>query len=219
MRVSVIGSGSDGNTVILQNNYETLVLDAGMPYKDVVRALDYQVSKIKGVCVTHEHSDHAKYCKDYIKNGFKVFKPYEKFESIKRFGGFTVKPFELVHDVLCYGFYVYHEEVGSLIYATDTEYIKHRFPNINHIFVEMNYDKELADENHAKHIHVLTGHMERNTTLEFIRQNRSEALRNVLLLHPSISALDKEKALRDAQNVAECDVRIAYKGTEFEIEV
>lgn len=55
MRLTVINSGSSGNTYVLQNDLEALVLDAGEPYKDVLKVLDYNILKVQGVCVTHSH--------------------------------------------------------------------------------------------------------------------------------------------------------------------
>lgn len=52
----MISSGSSGNMIILNGENEALILDCGMPYKMAMKALDYDVSKIAGVCVTHSHS-------------------------------------------------------------------------------------------------------------------------------------------------------------------
>ena len=53
----------------------------------------------------------------------------------------------------CYGFLIRHPEMGTLIYATDTELIKWRFKNVNHILLGVNYDPELLYGDDAKKNH------------------------------------------------------------------
>lgn len=55
MILKCIASGSGGNTYLLQNMDETLVLDAGVPFREVKIALGFNVSRISGVIVTHGH--------------------------------------------------------------------------------------------------------------------------------------------------------------------
>ena len=49
--------------------------------------------------------------------------------------------------------------MGSMIYASDTEYIKYRFRNLNHILVEANYSDNLIDNEAVNREHVLRGHI------------------------------------------------------------
>ena len=57
MRLSCIGSGSNGNSYALMSDDEILLLDAGLPIvKAVMPVIDFQISKISGVLVTHSHS-------------------------------------------------------------------------------------------------------------------------------------------------------------------
>ena len=46
----------NGNCYILENDTEALILDAGVRYKEILRALDYNVSKVAAVLLSHEHS-------------------------------------------------------------------------------------------------------------------------------------------------------------------
>lgn len=55
MLLKVIGSGSKGNSYVLESENEALILDAGCRIKDVLKAIDYNVSKTCGVLITHEH--------------------------------------------------------------------------------------------------------------------------------------------------------------------
>ena len=75
--------------------------------------------------------------------------------------------------------------MGSLVYASDTEYIKYRFKNVNHFMVESNYDMQFVDRDEPNYEHRLRGHMSLDTALKFISTNDNPALRNVVLIHLS----------------------------------
>ena len=56
MLLKCVNTGSqNGNCYILENDTEALILDAGVRYKDVLKELDYNVSKVTAVLLTHEH--------------------------------------------------------------------------------------------------------------------------------------------------------------------
>ena len=217
MKLTVVGSGSDGNSILLQNDSEALLIDAGVPVLEVKKALGFNIIKLKGAIVSHCHSDHSKYIPTYQKMGIPVYAPYQTGSQIQHFDRFTVKTFSLVHDVPCFGFYIFHPEIGSLIYATDTEYIKYHFSGINHILVEANYSSEEMELNAANKEHVMTGHMEIKTTLDFIRKNDNDDLREVVLMHLSQSNADSGNFLKMAQKITNKPVYIAKKGLEIDL--
>lgn len=221
MELKVLGSGSSGNCYILENDTEALIIEAGLPFKEVKKALDFNIRKIVGVVVSHCHLDHAKYVAEYKKAGIPVFKPYksEMERQVRTYGGFVIKSFPLVHDVPCCGFYLFHEDIGTLIYASDTEYIRWRFSKVNHILVEANFSKDLVSDIPEKRRHVLTGHMEIDTTCEFLEKNRSPALRNVILLHLSGESADAEDFKARAEKVVKCPVYVAEKGLEVSLDL
>lgn len=55
MKLITISTGSSGNTYLLKGNDEVLILDAGIPFIEVKKALGFNIRQIKGVVVTHEH--------------------------------------------------------------------------------------------------------------------------------------------------------------------
>ncbi len=220
MRLKCLGSGSCGNCYLLENGTECLVIEAGIPFREVKKALDFNIRKIKAVVISHEHGDHRKYWYEYVKAGIPVFEPYKNDGKWLGFIGsqFSVMAFDLVHDVPCYGFYIRHPEIGSLVYASDTEYIKWRFKDVKHILVEANYCKDFLDEveeGNVKRNHVLTGHMEIQTTVDFLKANNSSSLQNVVLLHLSMYNADAEMFRCEASKVVDCPVWIAQKGFEL----
>lgn len=221
MKLKVLGSGSSGNCYILESDTEALIIEAGLPFKEVKKALDFNVLKIVGVVASHSHGDHAKHVVEYEKAGIPVFKPYDgmKDMNLKGGAGFKIQAFDLVHDVPCYGFYISHPDIGNLIYASDTEYIKWRFSKVNHILVESNYSKDLVSDIPEKRRHVLTGHMEIDTTCEFLKANNNPDLRSVVLLHLSGESADAEDFKAKAEKVVDCPVYVAQKGMEIDLKL
>lgn len=54
-KLKVISSGSVGNSYILECENETLLLELGVPWKDIIKALNFNLGKVVGVCVSHSH--------------------------------------------------------------------------------------------------------------------------------------------------------------------
>jgi len=219
MNLKALGSGSSGNCYILENDKEALIIEAGVPFLEVKKALGFNVRKIVGVVVSHSHGDHAKYVGEYKKAGIPVFKPYESktLRLVQILGNFVIKSFGLVHDVPCCGFLIVHPDFGRLLYVSDTEYVKYRFDRLNHILVECNYDKRLIPDDAVNRSHVMTGHMELQTTLDFLRANNNPDLRNVILLHMSQSNADSEEFVTEARKVVRCPVWAAEKGLKVDL--
>lgn len=218
MVLKVLGSSSAGNCYILESDTEALIIEAGVPFKEVKIALGFNVRKIVGVLVSHEHKDHSGYINQYV-GICPIYKPYELITPDNRFGNFFVKEFQLVHDVECYGFYIQHPDIGTLIYASDTEYIKYRFKNLNHILVEANYSDDLIDNEAVNREHVLRGHMSLQTTLDFISTNDNPNLRTVCLLHLSASNSDADLFLQKTKETVKygADCYITEKGLEVDL--
>ena len=62
MRLTVLGSGSTGNAVLISAGETRVLVDAGMSAKEMVRRLALvgeDIARLDGVIVTHEHGDHA----------------------------------------------------------------------------------------------------------------------------------------------------------------
>lgn len=221
MKLKVLGSGSSGNCYILESDTEALIIEAGVPLKEVKIALGFNIRKILGVVVSHSHGDHAKYVAEYEKTGIAVYKPYEECDwaYAHKFGSFNIRPFDLVHDVPCFGFHIIHPDIGNLIYASDTEYIKYRFKNLNHILVEANYSDDLVERDAVNREHVLRGHMSLKTALNFISTNDNPALRNVVLLHLSEKNGNPVEFLQKTKETVKygADCYIAEKGLEVDL--
>lgn len=220
-----LGSGSQqGNCYLLSTDTETLILDCGIPIKEIKRGLGYDIKRVSAVLTTHRHQDHFKSAKDFKEMGIKVIKPWEnpKQKQIIK-GGWIVKWFDLTTldgkwthtntdgtECPCYGFYITHPDMGRLIYITDTEFVKWRFTGINHILISCNYMKKYLSDDEAKRNHVLRGHMELDTVKDFVKVNKSNALRNAILCHLSGESANGEEMVEEVEKVAGIGVKVDY---------
>lgn len=225
MRLKCLGSSSAGNCYLLTSDSgETLILDCGIPIKEIKKGLDWNVKDVVGVLCTHKHLDHSKSVEDFEAMGIPIFAPYlGNGCKSANMGGFAVKHFDLTtidgswthtdangEPCPIYGFLITHKEMGRMLYITDCELIKWKFKDINHILLGVNYDKDLIDrDNTGKANHVFRGHLSIDTACDFVKANDSDSLQNVIMCHLSSENADKDSfiaKMKNAVNGANVDV-------------
>ena len=232
MKLKCIATGSTGNCYTLTSDSgETLILDCGIPIKEIKKGLDWNIRNVVGCIVSHAHSDHSKSVKDFEAMGIPVFTPYISLKPMRMGKEFKIQAFDLTtvdgrwthtnadgSECPCYGFLITHPDMGRMIYATDTELIKWRFKNVNHILLGVNYDPELLSGDDAKKNHVVRGHMSIDTACEFVKANASDQLQNVIMSHLSAENADKDSFINKMQKaVLNANVCIAEPGMELEL--
>lgn len=230
MKLKCIATGSSGNCYLLQaGSGETLILDCGIPIKEIKKGLDWNIKDVVGVLCTHQHSDHNKSLKDFINMGIPVFAPYLSLESMKMKTEFNIRMFDLTTidgswthtnadgtECPCYGFLIAHKEMGKLLYITDTNLVKWKFRDINHILLGVNYDKDLVDTDNPKANHVFRGHLSIDTACDFVKANDSDSLQNVIMCHLSSENSDSDSFIEKMKKVAcGANVDVAERGKEW----
>ena len=63
MRVTVLGSGSRGNAILVEAGEARVLVDAGFSGKDLARrmaAVDVDPDSVTGIVITHDHGDHTR---------------------------------------------------------------------------------------------------------------------------------------------------------------
>jgi phosphoribosyl 1,2-cyclic phosphodiesterase len=63
VRLTVLGSGSRGNALLLESRDGALLVDAGFSFRDLTRrvaAAGCDPARLAGIALTHEHGDHAR---------------------------------------------------------------------------------------------------------------------------------------------------------------
>jgi len=245
MKLKVLGSGSSGNCYLLENDNECLVVECGLPFRLVKEALGFNILKIVGVVASHQHGDHFSHAEEYLKCGIGVYASEETHNSISRkyqnqiavkcgywyqIGNFNITPFHCTHDCECFGYLIRHEEIGTLLFATDTCFIRDNFKklSINHICIEANYSEAIVNEllsigaiNQARVDRVLKTHMELGTCRDFVTANMTPMLDSVLLLHLSDNNSNSADFQRTIQEVVgdKVAVRIADKGLSYSLNI
>ena len=173
MEVSILGSGSGGNSTFVNIDGIKILVDAGFSGKKLEGKLNNigeTLAEIKGILITHEHTDHIqgagivsrKYNipiyitkESYLAGSAKLGKISEDnlifidtFEFIIK-EKIKVQPFDVMHDAeRTVGFRI--EEISSgktLGISTDIGYIDSRvrafFRNVNIMIIESNYDYQM----------------------------------------------------------------------------
>lgn len=232
MYLKCLGSSSAGNCYLLTSNSgKTLILDCGIPIKEIKKGLNWKIKDVVGVICTHKHLDHSKSVEDFETMGIQIFTPYLG-DSCKpmNMGEFTVKPFELTtiggswthtdaDGTPCpiFGFLITHKEMGRMLYITDCELVKWKFKDINHFLLGVNYDKDLIDnEDSAKVNHVYRGHMSIDTACDFVKANNSKDFQNVIMCHLSKNNADKDLFIEKMEKtVTNANVDVAEPEKEW----
>jgi phosphoribosyl 1,2-cyclic phosphodiesterase len=237
MILSILGSSSNGNCYIIQNETEALVIECGVSFKEVKYALDFNISKVVGALVSHEHGDHAKYINDFLEARIPVymsagtlsklnlksrFQPSIICEKIK-IGNFTVVPFKVKHDAAePIGFFINHPVTGNVLFATDTYFLPNRFANLNNILIEANYSTALLKRNiEAGRIppmlrdRTLQSHMSYETCKEALLANDLSKVNNIILIHLSNGNSNADEFQADMQAATGKTIHIADSGMQI----
>src|SRR5699024_2154692 len=171
LQFSVLASGSTGNAFFIQSEKEKLLVDAGLSGKqmdNLFNKINVDPTKLSGILVTHEHSDHIKglgviarkyrlpiYANEKtwqaMENKIGKISLDQKFlfgmEEVKTFGDMDVESFGVSHDAADPMFYVFHHEGKKVALVTDLGYVSERIKKTiekadAYIF-EANHDVEM----------------------------------------------------------------------------
>ena len=164
--VTVLGSGSKGNAVVVQKGNDGILIDAGFSLKELRRRMkqaNVPEQCIRAILITHEHDDHIKglrvcaehfnvpvyttrKCADILRHRdsrlgqMTLFSPGDMFPLC----GFTLCPFPISHDA--------NDPVGFVVYsgnakvgiATDFGYVsqvvEYQLQGCSTLVVESNHD-------------------------------------------------------------------------------
>ena len=243
MRLIVLGSSSAANGYVLDNGREALALECGCPLADLQRAVDFDLRRVAGVLLTHEHGDHARHALKYIKSALPLYAsegtlmklPEEVLASTFshpvrppkpfRVGGFRVLPFDVKHDAAePLGFYIKHPDMGSLLFATDTRFIPFLFDHINTWLIECNYSEEILESNlsagvisKAQRDRVIGSHMSLDTCRETLQANDLSETRRIILIHLSDRNSDAAQFKKTIARATGREVIIADRGQTIEL--
>ena len=238
MKLICLGSSSKGNCYILKDDYSAIIIEAGVPFYEVSKALEFDLTRIKGLLLTHSHGDHNKYIKEYINAGIHVYAHADTLREsgidkmtyrchpiqdqiVFELGETQVLPFALKHDVTCMGFLFQTMDGNTFPFITDTHYVPFRFPGMTNIIIECNYSLEIMNmrENLPDSVarRVLRSHIELDTCKNFLMANDLRHVNNIVLIHLSDGNSNAEQFKIEIGQLTGKTVHIADKGMKINL--
>jgi phosphoribosyl 1,2-cyclic phosphodiesterase len=174
MRITVLGSGSSGNAILVESQCTRLLIDAGFSGRDLERRLatvDVAPESIDGLLITHDHSDHTMgmgilarrwgiplYLTDLTRaacarllKGTETVRRYHSSEPVV-LGDLVVNPFLTLHDAVDpVAVTVTETRTGQKMgIATDlgrpTAAVRHSLRHCDLLILESNHDEILLRE-------------------------------------------------------------------------
>lgn len=217
MRFAVLGSGSGGNATVVECNGHRLLVDAGLSAKQLtlrLRLLGIDPSSLDGILLTHEHGDHVRGLKVFLKqNPLPVFTTpatarvvretgieggtWKYFEAGQSFaiGGATIETFAIQHDAVDPVGFVLADPSRRLGVLSDAGFVTRsmteRLKNLSALFVEANYDDSLLEADTKRpwsikqRISSRHGHLSNTQVEELLRQIAHPSLGRVVFGHLS----------------------------------
>jgi phosphoribosyl 1,2-cyclic phosphodiesterase len=172
MRFAVLGSGSKGNSVVVESADTRLLVDAGFSARQLrtrLKSLGVEAASLSGVLLTHEHKDHTRglsvlcsgsslpvyatpHTRRMVANAGAADATWTEFEAGQAFriGGIAVNSFPVHHDAadpVGFAFCSVGERRLGLVLDSGnvTEVMTKHLADLHALFVESNYDEALLD--------------------------------------------------------------------------
>src|SRR5690625_4671966 len=155
MIIKPLASSSLGNAYYVSDGETALLIECGIPFKEIRKKLNFKTSEIAGCLVTHEHQDHCSAIKDVLRAGIDAYASAGTIEGVNishhrlkaiqakralNLGTWKVLPFETEHNAKePLGFLMASKSGAKVLFATDTYYVRYRFEGLTHIIIECNY--------------------------------------------------------------------------------
>lgn len=226
MKVSVLSSGSKGNTTYIETKQAKILIDAGNCCKYIIDALSkfkIDAKDIDAILITHTHSDHVNGLQvllkkihpcvyvskamlkqlDYLENYFIIESDKINIKDL------DIDVIKTSHDTEDSFGYIINNEDKSIVYITDTGYINKRYFNIlkNHnlYIMESNHDIEMLNNGSypfelRQRILSDKGHLSNYDSAKYLSNFIGDKTKYILLAHLSKDNNTKELAYQELIN-------------------
>lgn len=214
MRFASLGSGSRGNSLIVQHRQTTVLVDCGFSLKEVKRRLTnlgLEAESISAIVVTHEHTDHIsgvgglarKYMVPvYATTGTAMASPWGEIPRVNSvtpdqplvIGDLEFWPFPVPHDARQPCQYSVSDGDCRLGILTDTggitPHITSQLTQCNAMVLECNHDLDLLhNSDYPQHLKQRIagnyGHLSNQQAAELIRNIDVSKLKHLVAAHLS----------------------------------
>ena len=231
MQIQVLASSSEGNAYIVSDGITRLLIECGIPWKEIQQKTNFVPPD--ACLVSHSHGDHIKSFGDVTHRGITCYmspatyveigSPKTPFcarleHNIKRtIGTFHILPLKMEHDMPCLGFYIYSTmTMESLFFATDTCCIPYNLPPMEYIMVEANYDIDILNDrimrgyiDPAMKSRLSRSHMEIGSTIKWLKTQDLTKTKRIYLLHLSYGSSNAEEFKRRVEEITGVPTTIA----------
>lgn len=171
LNITILASGSSGNTLLVQAEGCAVLVDAGLSARRISALLStcgLRMEDLSGILLTHEHGDHAKALKVIAaKTRIPIFTTPLTAQSLRRSGveaswslfasgaGFTlgvfdIFPFSVPHDAADPVGFVLKHETRSFAVLTDlgyaTRHVVESVRGVDALLIETNHDETLLQQ-------------------------------------------------------------------------
>lgn len=214
-RIYPLFSSSKGNCTYIGSTAEGILIDCGVTYKRLCAAMELSglsLGAVKGIFITHEHSDHIKGLAVTTKRtGIPVFANstmldilfdkdciFSKARDINgsvKLGEMTVTPFPTSHDAACpCGYRVDFDDGECCCTCTDlgvvTKEVRAALKGANAVLLEANYDEKMLREGDypaelKQRILSEIGHLSNSDSGRLAAELVSEGTSRIILAHLS----------------------------------
>lgn len=234
IEIKALASSSAGNCYSVTDGKTLLLIECGIPFTQIRRALNFTVAGLAGCLVSHSHLDHAKAAADLMKAGVDVYLSRGTAEALNltghrvhiiqalqqiQIGSWTILPFPAIHDTAePLNFLLANQAEEKMLFATDTCYIPYRFKGLSVIAIEANYALDILNANvergavpAAMKKRIMKSHMSIETAKGFLKANDLGQVREVHLIHLSDGNSDAERFKREIEELIGKPVYVAEK--------
>ena len=204
MRLDALASSSAGNAYVVSDRETRILLECGISHSKLQKLSGFKLSEFQACLVSHEHKDHAKSVQELLSRGIEVYmsqgtaealetEGVSTVESMEQFnvGSLDIVPFTTFHDARePLGFLIKSRVDGDVLaFATDTVNLRYKFPGLNILAIEANYDKAILErcEKMPEKVRyrITNSHMEIDTLCDYLRTLDLSQCREIHLLHLS----------------------------------
>lgn len=231
MLVSVLASGSEGNSTYVETKDTKILIDLGMNTKYITTKLNelgVESQDIEYIIMTHTHKDHTAALKTFIKHNnpsvVLTEKMLDEIDFLKDYDGLVITedaleikdtkviPFKTSHDAVDSRGYLIEEKDASVVYMTDTGYLNQKYFKLlkdkNIYIMEANHDVEmLMNGSYPKWLksRILSdqGHLSNNSAGFYLSKLIGPHTKKVVLAHLSKENNTKEEALKTVKKTLE----------------